>query len=251
MLGAPLDSAASAPPQPPLHPDVQKLLAVQNVDQKVASLRRDLDSVLAETARREKKIADLRKTYETRRGELLAAELEARRNEKAIQAADDEVKKLDTRLNTVKNNAEYQAILFQIEAVKKERGQLEEAGLQGMENLDKLRAGIDQASRLLAEEEKTFREFQKEAERLKSEREADIAKVRAGRQDLTKDLPKELLARYERLFQHRDSLAVCAVEGQICQGCYTNVPVNDVARLMGKSAVVVCGSCQRILYLAH
>jgi predicted nucleic acid-binding Zn-ribbon protein len=44
---------------------------------------------------------------------------------------------------------------------------------------------------------------------------------------------------------------VSPVEAEYCQGCYNKITMNDVARLMGASAVVRCGSCQRILYLAN
>ena len=47
----------------------------------------------------------------------------------------------------------------------------------------------------------------------------------------------------------RQNLAVCPAENSFCQGCYNKITKNDVARLMGASAVVQCGSCQRILYL--
>jgi predicted nucleic acid-binding Zn-ribbon protein len=53
---------------------------------------------------------------------------------------------------------------------------------------------------------------------------------------------------YQTLFGVRGSQAVCAVESKVCQGCFTNITTNDVARLMGGSTIVTCGSCQRILY---
>ena len=46
-------------------------------------------------------------------------------------------------------------------------------------------------------------------------------------------------------------IAVCRVDNGFCQGCYNKITVNDTARLMGKSAVIRCGSCQRILYLGE
>jgi len=42
-----------------VHPHVKKLLALQSVDQEVASLTKDIDSLPAEEAKRRKKLDDL------------------------------------------------------------------------------------------------------------------------------------------------------------------------------------------------
>ena len=72
-----------------------------------------------------------------------------------------------------------------------------------------------------------------------------------GRDAVLKGVPPEMLEEYERLFAVRDGLAVCAVESQFCQGCYTNITMNDLVKLSGGRLVVQCGSCQRILYLSE
>jgi predicted nucleic acid-binding Zn-ribbon protein len=41
------------------------------------------------------------------------------------------------------------------------------------------------------------------------------------------------------------------VQDSFCQGCYNKITMNDVSRLMGGTAIVRCGSCQRLLYLAN
>lgn len=234
-----------------MHPDVKKLLEVQKIDQAIARVRRDLEALPRETALREKQLAERRRRAEERKATLTEAELGSRRVEKAIQQADEEIKKLEGRLNTVKNNAEYQATLFQIESVRRERGKAEEEGLGLLDQMEGLKAAHQEAARELAEEEQVFAAYQREAEALRGEREAEMGRVSAGRSERAKEIPPDLLDRYERLFSVRDGLAVCAVENQVCQGCYTNVTVNDLARLMGRASIVQCNSCQRILYLAE
>ena len=64
-------------------------------------------------------------------------------------------------------------------------------------------------------------------------------------------MPTDVLREYDGLYKTREHLAVCRVDNGFCQGCYNKITVNDPARLMGKSAVIRCGSCQRILYLGE
>lgn len=234
-----------------MHPDVRKLVEVQKVDQEIARVRRDLDSIPREQAAREKKLNDLKRAAELKKAAHGEVDLEIRRLEQQIKSSDEELKKLDGRLNTVKNNAEYQAILFQIDAVKKERSSAESEALAKMEGIEALKTAAKEAQALVVEEEKVLAAFLAEAKVLRDAREAEVAKISVGRAGLIEGIPKDLLARYEKMFAMRDSVPVAAVEGQVCQGCYTQITRNDLAKLMGKSTIVTCGSCHRILYLAE
>jgi predicted nucleic acid-binding Zn-ribbon protein len=46
----------------------------------------------------------------------------------------------------------------------------------------------------------------------------------------------------------RGGVAVVPVEARICQGCYLTLTPNDLMNLQAGN-LVVCKSCQRILYL--
>jgi predicted nucleic acid-binding Zn-ribbon protein len=237
-----------------LHPDVQKLLRLQALDQEVARLQKELDALPAEETRRGRALAKARAEHDRAREALQQAEVQSRILDKGVQQSDDEVKKLDARLNAVKSNAEYQATLFQIESVKRERSRMEEEGLAVLEQIEGLRAAAEQAARVLAEEEQVFAGFQREAAQLAAERGRQVEAKSAGRPALLEGIPRELLERYERMFAARDGLVVCAAQfaggGSVCQGCYSKVTTSDHARLMAGTTVVQCKSCQRILYPA-
>ena len=234
-----------------MHPNVKKLLELQKVDQELASLRRDVDALPAEEAKRKKKLDEIERTAAEKKERATKAELDARALEKAIRQGDDEVKKLSERLNQVRNNAEYQATLFQIEAVKKDRDQMQEECLKILDGQEVLKKDAEAAQKVLAEERAVFQQFLGEAEKLRSSRAGAIAAVTEKRNAVAHGVQAEVLADYQRLFNTRNGLAVCAVDaGGFCQGCYSKITTNDKAKLMGASAVVQCGSCQRIIYLA-
>ncbi|WP_306524153.1 hypothetical protein, partial [Dokdonella sp.] len=94
---------------------------MQKVDQEITSLTKDLDSLPAEEAKRKKRLDELDRTLAERKNRLLKAEVDARTLDTSVRGRDDEIKRLNERLNTVRNNAEYQATLFSIESVRKER----------------------------------------------------------------------------------------------------------------------------------
>ena len=232
-----------------MHPDVLKLIEVQKVDQRAARLRKDLIALPKEQSQREGRLQGLRSSFAEAAKGLQNAEVESHSNEVALKQSDDELKKLESRLNEVKNNAEYQATLLQIESVKGERNRLEEEGLNLIERIESLRAEKQEKESTFKDQEEIFAEFLAEAEKLRQKREGEIAKVEVGRDELLTGISQELLSKYERLFEARSSLAVCAIEGDCCTGCYSSVPPNLLVKVRGNSSVVTCASCQRFLFI--
>ncbi len=232
-----------------MHPNVKKLLDLQKVDQEIASLRRDTDSLPAEEQKRKRKLDDLERAAAERKDRATKCELETRALDKAIKQSDEEIKKLNERLNVVRNNAEYQATLFQIESVTKERDRTQDECLKLMEGQTALQAEAEAALKTVVAEREVFAQFQQEAERLRQQVAQQVSGVVQKRKVVAEGIPVDLLGDYDRLFATRDKLAVCAVEGGFCQGCYNKVTTNDTAKLMGKAVIVQCDSCGRILYL--
>ncbi len=232
-----------------MHPEVKKLLEVQKVDRKIARLRKEVQSLPREEAKRSSRLEELKTVAAAATEQRQAAELRNRDLDLVIRQTDAEIQNLEGKLNVIKNNAEYQAILFQIEAVKKERDKYEEELLALLEKVPGLEDATNSATAALAEDEKVFVEFKAEASKVLAAQEEEVLKVSHGRDDLLDGISLELVDEYERLFTVRDGQAICGVEAQFCQGCYSKITVNDVAKLRGKSLVVRCGSCQRVLYL--
>lgn len=235
--------------RPKVHPNVKKLLDLQTVDQEIVSLRRDTASLPAEEQKRKKKLDDLERLATERKERATKAELDYRALEKVVKQNDEEVKKLNERLNQVRNNAEYQATLFQIESVVRERDRTQDECLRILETVDPLKAEYTAAAAAAAEERKVYEGFLAEAQKLRAACEARVAGVLQKRKVVSEGVPPELLSTYDGLFATRNHLAVCSVERGFCQGCYNKITTNDTAKLMGGATVVFCDSCQRILYL--
>jgi len=234
-----------------LHSDVQKLLEVQKIDQRIARLKRAAESVPREKSLREAKLESLRQSVAGTEKVKLESELRCRELDLAIRQSDSELKNLEGKLGAIKNNAEYQAILFQIEAVKKERDISEEESLVLLDRAGPVDETLEKCKTEHTEEAGVFEEFCAEADALIASQAVEIDEASEGRDAKLEGVPIELMEEYSRLFESRDGLAICAAEAQYCQGCYTQFTVNDLARLQSGKVLVRCSSCQRILYLAE
>ena len=135
-------------------------------------LRRDLESLPLEEARRRSRLDELNQLRDQHRSAMDKAEVRSRSLEKSIQEADDEVKKLEERLNGVRNNAEYQATLLQIESVKRERDTMQEEGLALLDQLDGQGSALRETESAAVAEEEVFQEFQEEAGKVREKSQA-------------------------------------------------------------------------------
>ena len=217
----------------------------------VSSLTKDIDLLPAEEDKRKRRLEQLERSASAASALLQKAETESRSCDTASRAADEQITKLNERLNLVRNDAEYQATLFEIESVKKDRDQIQDDGLELLEQMDGLKDTATTTRAAFEEERSVFEGFLAEAEKLRGERADEIGAARAKRDEAADGIPPDLLREYDGLYKTRDHLAVSPVEDAFCQGCYNKITMNDVARLMGGSAVVRCGSCQRILYITN
>lgn len=234
-----------------MHPHVKKLLELQKVDQEISSLTKDIDALPAEEQKRKRRLDELERVATETRGRQQKTELDARALDKAVRGNDDEIKRLNERLNVVRNNAEYQATLFQIEAVRKDRDVTQDECLKLLETVEVQRTEASAAQTAFEEERKVFDGFLAEADKLRASRAGAVGEARERRKAMTEGIPADLLREYDGLYKTRDRLAACAVQDSYCQGCYNKITMNDTARLMGNSVVVRCGSCQRMLYLSR
>ena len=231
-----------------MHPHVKKLLDLQKVDQEISSLTKDIDLLPAEEQKRKKRLDELDRVATEKRARQQKADLDARALDKAVRGSDDEIKRLNERLNIVRNNAEYQATLFQIEAVRKDRDVTQDECLKLLESVEALKGEVAIAQAAHDEERKIFDAFLGEAEKLRASRAGAIGVGRERRKAMVDGIPADVLREYEGLYKTRDRQAVAPVQDSFCQGCYNKITMNDTARLLGGTTVVRCGSCQRILY---
>lgn len=214
----------------------------------VTSLTKDIDLLPEEEAKRKRRLDQLERAAREAAAALQKAEMESRSLDNAARDADAQINKLNERLNVVRNNAEYQATLFEIESVRKDRDTTQDEGLKILEALDGLKATAAATQAAYQEERVVLDGFLVEAEKMRGERREDIERARQKRAAAAEGVPPDLLREYEGLYKTRENFAVASVEGSYCQGCYNKVTPNDNARVLGSQTIVRCGSCQRILY---
>ena len=224
------------------------LLKLQEVDLR----KRDLETRLALLP---KEMNALIAKRDALRGETAAA-IEALRkaesaikgHESAIEALQEENRRLQQQTALVKKNNEYQAMLASIETNRKRVGDHESEIILLLDEAEKLRAA---ARRVKTENDAAIRNLKSEFDELyafSGEVKREIAQLAARREECLRGVDADVLRRYQQLLAGRGGGApVARLDGGSCSNCHLKV-IPQSANLLQKGEVIFCDNCQHFLY---
>ena len=157
------------------------------------------------------------------------------------------IAKYKNQLLTIETNKEYKALNSEINHLEKKNSEIDDEliGLMETESELKERMAEENTEQKKASDELKANETKLEKEIQEVEKE--IVELKSNRNELAKDLPRDLIRRYAALIKNRNRKAVVFIENTACSGCgYTIRPQVGIDIKAGNS-VIYCESCGRIL----
>ena len=189
----------------------------------------------AELEDREKVVKDL--TVEQR---TIATEIE----QKQAQIA-----KYQQQLLGVKKNEEYQALLHEIDLVKKQIAVKEERTIAIMVEIDGAKARLEEDKKRIEAEFKEIDGQCGEIDAELHEAQHERKQFEAERAPLSKVIETSLMSRYNRIRANKKTgPAVVPLRGEVCSGCHMTVTPQIVNEVLAGHKVHACHHCGRLLY---
>ena len=229
--------------------NLKMLDELQEIDLKIDGFKGEKDSLLAELARLDGKVATAEADIADKNNELALFEEEKRSLDDNLIMETDNITRSETRLKEIKTQKEYQAVSKEISTARKLKSELEDQTLQKIGRIEELRAEIVG----LEENLDTLKEnivAQKGEVQVKIDQlEEGIAKVVVAREEITKALPPAAMRRYTLLREQRRGIAVVEAKAGSCLGCNMNLPPQLYNTLFRVDELISCPHCQRILVL--
>ncbi len=236
-------------PIPDLKHQLATLVRLQEIDSEIYTLR-------AEKAAKPLEIKTLEDTFEQKKTHLAELEkkgldLQRQRKDKELELAskNENVGKLKNQLYSLKTNKEYQTMLQQIQDAQTDSSVIEDKILEVMVQGDGLKTEIEQEKIKVKEEESKFLARKKVVEDRIREIDGILDQRGAGRKQILPDVDPKLLAQYERILLNRDGLAIVTIKHETCGGCNMTTPPQVVNLIKMYDRIVMCETCNRILYV--
>lgn len=227
---------------------IEKLLAIQDKDQRLRTFHTELAAIPAEKAAKERLIAEAASRLEKAR--TRAKEIEVQKKSLEVEAASkrDQIARYKTQQMQTRKNEEFSALAHEIETVEKAVMQIEDREIELMEEAESLKPQIAAAEQTYAADKSKYETQIANLGEKESNLKTRIAELEGLRQTSAAELDEDLLDRYNRLFQTKNAAAVVALEHEVCTGCHMKVTTQTSVELRAEKSIISCPQCGRILF---
>jgi uncharacterized protein len=229
-------------------PDLKLAIRLQEIDHRLAELSREISSLPLHIADIEKKLVSHERKLEADRAAMTANQKERKSCEGDIQTQEQKISKFKDQMLQAKTNEQYRAFQNEIEYCQKEIRKAEDRILELMGESEPLEKNVKAAEvALKAEKAQVETEKQQARERTAVDQKAS-AELHTERAALVKEMSSAVYRRYELSRKARRGIAVSEVIDGRCSVCHMSLRPQFFQELRKGGEVMVCESCQRILY---
>jgi hypothetical protein len=214
----------------------------------------EIDDLVSSRGELPQRVAELRYALDERENILHEIESRIHENETEMQRIGGDTTEIRERLDKykgqqfeVKTTREYDAITFQIEDA--DRRLREDSDLMGRISieLENAKTEANDLSRELNDMRAEFEDSEKLLNEMMAETAAEEKTLLAKREEVVPKITQNYLSIYERVRPAKDGVAVVALKGGVCGGCYNAVPRQLVLELNRGQKHTVCEYCGRII----
>lgn len=228
---------------------IEKLLTLQDRDQRLRSFQTEITHLPEERKARQKQLADSAAKLEQAKTRAKEIEIQKRNLEMEARAKRDAIARYKQQQLQTRRNEEYSALAHEIEAAERAVTALEDRELDLMEEVEKLMPQIAAAEKAHAEERNKIEHLLAGLESKKANLEARIAELKTEHDRLAQDVNEDVLDIYLHLFKTKHGTAVATLEHEVCMGCHMKVTAQTVVQVRAGKEIIHCPQCGRILYM--
>lgn len=232
-----------------MNPILEQLLRLQRLDMDIRELGHDLQQIPKKSKLVDDRVASVKGPLDAILKEKASLEMSHADMESALKSLEDKERQLKLKMPEIRSNDEYGALLREMDATKRERDKTEALSLKAMERQEAIQTEIPPLEEAYAKGEESVA-----ADRaaLKSEQDrlsAALLAKKKERQEVQAKMNAGWFRKYTHIAAQRNGLAVAAVKGGTCQGCFIGVRPKLIQELHYGEEVIFCEGCQRVLYL--
>jgi predicted nucleic acid-binding Zn-ribbon protein len=228
----------------------ETLYRLQTIDLEINERSHHLKEVTAalegneELPRVRQALQDGEKKLSRQRTKLRDQELEMR-------SLTNKIASVENRLYSgrIKNPKELANLQGEIRYLKRRKGELEDQVLETMIQVEESEASVTEQQERLARLEEDWQETQTRLSTEQNELIDRLSQLKTKRAKLQRTIEAGDLALYEDLRLRRGGQAVALLEGDLCLGCRVTLPSSKAQQARQGKVLILCGSCERILYV--
>lgn len=227
---------------------IEKLLALQDRDQRLRTFHAELNALPAEKASKERLIKEAFSRLEGARSRAKEIEVEKKTLEVEASSKRDQIARYKTQQMQTRKNEEFSALSHEIETVEKTVSQIEDREIELMEEAEALKPQVTAAEQAYQTDKAKYESQIAALGEKETNLKLRISDLEDVRKQSASEIEDDLLDRYNRLFQTKNGSAVVALEHEVCTGCHMKVTTQTSVEVRSEKSIVSCPQCGRILF---
>ena len=221
---------------------------LQQIDKEIDQHQSDLARLPVEVQDIARNLVVIRREISEATEKTAALEKDLQRKEQDLAVEQEKIKRSERRLLSIKNQKEYNALSREVKLGKKVVGEIEDAILGFMTEMEKIKKIVDRKDKEYAGHEKSLLEKKQEMEAITAQAEAALVSLMADKQSIAEAVDRDFLKRYETVKKARGN-AIVELQNGTCSGCHMAIPPQLNIRILKQEELVMCPNCHRILYV--
>jgi uncharacterized protein len=233
-----------------MHPAIPQLLALQRLDQIIASSRAELDSLPKQLREADAKLNSARTAVTSAKEAHTQALTQRKKLELDVEQWRGRAKKYREQSSSVKTNEAYKALQHEIATAEGEAAKAEDQVLEQMMALEELEGRVKHVEADLRESEQAIAAEKKQMQVQYGDKKKKLEAATAEREQIAKKVPQDVLDLYTRVEKRHPASALAEARGEQCRACGMRVLPHVVQMLASETdeEVFRCEMCGRILY---
>jgi hypothetical protein len=226
-----------------------KLQALDKVIRKLELEKKDIPTILEQS---QQKITTEKQKLEDVKKILIDKQLEKKALELELATIEENIKKHNIELNSVKSNDRYKAIIEIVNNEKFKKSEVEDKILADFDDVDMITSNINKEKESLKNFEQEFETTKIELESKLATIDDEIQKIITDREVVLKNInDTSVVELYEKIRAHQNGqgLSEVDVETSSCSSCNMSLPFQKINDIMSSEQPVLCENCSKILYI--
>ena len=230
-------------------PEMEKLLVLQEREQRRMRLERELAAWPTEMKILEAKKTEIRATAEKKKQEAQQAEVERKKLELEAESHRAKVARYKIQQFETRKNEEFQALGTEITREEKEIQEIEDRELELMDAGEKAKKAAAVEAEAAKGKEAEVAAKEGDLAKKKGELEGRLAELVKEIEGLAAGVEEGLLAKYRRILANKkDAAIVPVVHGSNCGGCHMKLTQGSALAAKSGKAGASCENCGRLLF---
>lgn len=233
-----------------MHPAIPQLVELQRVDQTVAALRADLDTLPRRLKEADAKLNGARAAVAAAKEAHTHALTQRKKLELDMEQWKERAKKYRAQSSSVKTNEAYKALQQEITHAEAEASQGEDRVLEQMMALEEVEGRVKRADADLREADQGVAADKRQIQAQYVEQKKKLDAALAEHAEIEGKISEELRELYARIARKHPGSVMAEARGEQCRGCGMRVLPHTLQLLKSEAdeEVFRCEGCGRILY---